>query len=173
MILYQFNLYFYTNNTERYKIDKDGYNTWTNGGVFGGDVTILNSLGAELILNRSGSWGQGGAGIRLPTNTANTDYWTFGMLPNSTNNIYLTRNGTNYLTIDQYTGYNTWTNGGSFGGDVEVAGSIKIADDTTTASASNVGAIRYRTSGSNSYADMCMQTDSSTYEWVNIVQNNW
>jgi len=24
-----------------------------------------------------------------------------------------------------------------------------------------------------SYVDMCMQTGSATYEWVNITQNNW
>jgi len=52
-------------------------------------------------------------------------------------------------------------------------GSVKVADDSDSASSSNVGALRYRTSGNNSYVDMCMQTGASTYEWVNIVQNNW
>ena len=48
-----------------------------------------------------------------------------------------------------------------------------MADDTDAASADKVGTLRYRTSGNNSYVDMCMQTGATTYEWVNIVQNNW
>ena len=45
--------------------------------------------------------------------------------------------------------------------------------DTDTASAAKVGTLKYRVSGNNSYVDMCMQTGAATYEWVNIVQNNW
>ena len=56
---------------------------------------------------------------------------------------------------------------------LDVNGGIRMADDTATASATNVGTLRYRTSGNNSYVDMCMQTGASTYAWVNIVQNNW
>ena len=56
---------------------------------------------------------------------------------------------------------------------LQVAGGVQMADDTDTASASKVGTLRYRTSGNNSYVDMCMQTGASTYEWINIVQNNW
>jgi hypothetical protein len=56
---------------------------------------------------------------------------------------------------------------------LQVDGAVQVADDTDTASADKVGALRYRTSGNNSYVDMCMQTGASTYAWVNIVQNNW
>jgi hypothetical protein len=56
---------------------------------------------------------------------------------------------------------------------LDVDGGIKMANDLTTASSSNVGTQRYRTNGNNSYVDMCMQTGASTYEWINIVQNNW
>lgn len=56
---------------------------------------------------------------------------------------------------------------------LDVNGGVRIANDSTTASATNVGTLRYRTSGNNSYVDMVMQTGASTYEWVNIVQNNW
>lgn len=52
-------------------------------------------------------------------------------------------------------------------------GSIQMGDDADAASASKVGTLRYRTSGNNSYVDMCMQTGATTYAWVNIVQNNW
>jgi hypothetical protein len=52
--------------------------------------------------------------------------------------------------------------------------SIKIANDTSTASSSNVGTMRYRTDGSNnSYLEMVMQTGESTYEWVIVKQNTW
>ncbi len=54
-----------------------------------------------------------------------------------------------------------------------VTGSIQMSDDTDTASASKVGTQRYRTSGNNSYVDMCMQTGATTYEWINILENNW
>lgn len=56
---------------------------------------------------------------------------------------------------------------------ITAGGSIKMGDNTSAASASNVGSMRYRTSGNNSYMDMSMQTASSTYEWVNVVQNSW
>lgn len=56
---------------------------------------------------------------------------------------------------------------------LDVAGGIKIADDTDAAAVTKVGTIRYRTSGNNSYMDMCMQTGASTYEWVNIKTNSW
>ena len=56
---------------------------------------------------------------------------------------------------------------------LQVAGGIQMADDTDTASADKVGTLKYRVSGNNSYVDMCMQTGAATYEWVNIVQNNW
>ena len=59
---------------------------------------------------------------------------------------------------------------------LEVAGGIKVANDSDAASADKVGTLRYRESiedVSYSYVDMCMRTGASTYEWVNIVQNNW
>lgn len=56
---------------------------------------------------------------------------------------------------------------------LHVDGGIQLANDLDTASASKVGTFRYRTSGNNSYVDMCMQTAATTYAWVNIVQNNW
>jgi hypothetical protein len=56
---------------------------------------------------------------------------------------------------------------------LDVNGGVRIADDTATASATNVGTLRYRADANNSHVDMCMQTGASTYEWINIVQNNW
>lgn len=56
---------------------------------------------------------------------------------------------------------------------LQVNGGVQMADDTDTASAAKVGTLRYRADANNSYVDMCMQTGASTYEWINIVQNNW
>ena len=56
---------------------------------------------------------------------------------------------------------------------LQVNGGVQMADDTDTASADKVGTLRYRADANNSYVDMCMQTGASTYEWINIVQNNW
>lgn len=56
---------------------------------------------------------------------------------------------------------------------LHVDGAVQVGNDTDAASADKVGALRYYTSGNNSYVDMVMQTDASTYAWVNIVQNNW
>ena len=56
---------------------------------------------------------------------------------------------------------------------LQVAGGIQMADDTTTASADKVGTLRYYDDANNSYVDMCMKTGSTTYAWINIVQNNF
>ena len=56
---------------------------------------------------------------------------------------------------------------------LQVNGGVQLANDTAVAWAGKVGTFRYRTSGNNSYVDMCMQTGASTYAWVNIVTNSW
>ena len=56
---------------------------------------------------------------------------------------------------------------------LDVGGGIKMADDATAASATNVGTQRYREDANNSYVDMCMRTGAATYAWINITQNNW
>ena len=58
-------------------------------------------------------------------------------------------------------------------GNAKVSGSVQVGDDSATASATNVGATRYRSDANNSYMDMVMQTGASTYAWVNVVQNTW
>lgn len=56
---------------------------------------------------------------------------------------------------------------------LQVNGGIQLANDTSSPSLYKAGTFRYRTSGNNSYVDMCMQTGASTYAWVNIVTNSW
>jgi len=96
--------------------------------------------------------------------------------------------GSGVLKLDSYPGIEITTagydniidNSGRWGigttspaSKLDVNGGIRMANDSSTASASNVGTLKYYTSGNNSYVDMCMQTGASTYAWVNIVQNNW
>lgn len=56
---------------------------------------------------------------------------------------------------------------------LDVNGGIKMGDTNVTPSAANVGTMRYRVSGNNSYVDMIMQDGATSYTWVNIVQKNW
>jgi hypothetical protein len=56
---------------------------------------------------------------------------------------------------------------------LDVAGGIRMADDSTAASATNVGTQRYRETTGASYVDMVMRTGAATYEWINIVRNVW
>lgn len=56
---------------------------------------------------------------------------------------------------------------------LDVDGGIKMGDTNVTPSAANVGTMRYRVSGNNSYIDVIMQDGASSYTWVNIVQKNW
>ncbi len=56
---------------------------------------------------------------------------------------------------------------------LDVNGGVRCANDTDVASADKVGTLRYRTSGNNSYVDMCMQTGASTYSWENIITKSW
>ena len=60
---------------------------------------------------------------------------------------------------------------------LDVAGGVKVANDTDTASANKEGTLRYRLAPSSpksqSMVDMCMKTGPSSYAWVNIVTNTW
>lgn len=58
-------------------------------------------------------------------------------------------------------------------GRIQASSSVMVGNNTITASAADVGGIRYRVSGNNSYMDMCMKTGNTTYAWVNVVQNQW
>jgi len=61
---------------------------------------------------------------------------------------------------------------------LQVNGGVQLANDYAPPSASKVGTFRYRSASTGmgtyaSYVDMCMQTGTSTYAWVNIVTNSW
>lgn len=87
-----------TNGSERMRI--------TNAGNVGIGATSPSSLleirsgsNARLTINRSGAWAGSPADIKFNTDDAGTDYWTFGMVADSTNNIRLKYNASEYLTI--------------------------------------------------------------------------
>ena len=56
---------------------------------------------------------------------------------------------------------------------LDVDGGIRMANDTQTPASTNVGTMRYYADAFGSYADMIMQTDTTTYGWVNIVRNTF
>jgi hypothetical protein len=56
---------------------------------------------------------------------------------------------------------------------LDVNGGIRVGDDSTAASAVNVGTIRYRSDANNSWVEMVMQTGAATYSWVIIHTNSW
>jgi len=130
-----------------------------------GNVGIGTSSPGKLLELKGGD---NEAAIRLFNDQANT--WD---IQNSTlGKLDFIRGGTNtYMRIDQSGNVGIGTT--SPAAKLDVDGGVRIADDASIASATNVGTLRYRTSGNNSYVDMCMQTGASTYAWVNIVQNTW
>lgn len=94
-------------------------------------------------------------------------------ITNATEGDLLVRNSNTWRNTKQLSGSYSITGSLEVQGTVKTTSSIQVGSNSNTASSSNVGSIRYRTSGNNSYVDMVMQTGASTYEWVNIVQNNW
>jgi hypothetical protein len=56
-------------------------------------------------------------------------------------------------------------------GRLTVTSSVRVGNDAATATSANEGAMRYYTDSLGSYVDMVMETDASTYTWVNIVRN--
>ena len=56
---------------------------------------------------------------------------------------------------------------------LQVDGGVQVGNDEDTASADKVGTIRYRVSGTTSYAEMCMQTGASAFAWIVITSQSW
>lgn len=56
---------------------------------------------------------------------------------------------------------------------LDVDGGIRMGNDTQTPASTNVGTMRYYADAFGSYADMIMQTDNTTYGWVNVVRNTF
>ncbi len=173
-----------------------------NGNVGIGAVAPASKLQVEddlptLILNHNGSTNASRCeisarklGVVSPTPIGTINWSTGYAGDNSTWSYYNAfNNAHNFLKLAQTEGFIVSLSGsekmrvnqaGNVGigttspsSKLQVNGGVQLANDTATASAGKAGTFRYRTSGNNSYVDMCMQTGSTTWTWVNIVQNNW
>jgi len=67
-------------------------------------LEVNSNSNAEVLINRNGYWGASSAGLKLSTDAVVSNYWTFGMLPNQSNNIYLKKNDRTDLTVLEING---------------------------------------------------------------------
>lgn len=138
-----------------------GVRTRTPGGTSQGVRLGYRDFGGGQYWGRLGIAGA----VNWSAGIANSDGTNFSIGLNNTTT-------TDYVTVVSGSG-NVGIGTATPASKLSVLGSVQVADDTSTAASTNVGSLRYRTSGSNSYTDMVMQTGASTYAWVNIVQNSW
>ena len=154
----------------------------------GDGVYLTNDTGGNLDMYSAGSIkvrmdvnGRFMIGTTTATSNANLTVKDSLAIQNGSNTVLSISTGYGSSFI------NTGTSGGTvnFGaptsyttnvyvqGTIKAASSVQMGNNTAAASAANAGSTRYRVSGNNSYMDMSMRTGSTTYAWVNIVQNNW
>ena len=147
---------------------------WNNTG--NGYLSLLNNTSGNNNIANGGNSGRfisdGVTANTITNNSLYLGYNTKALANNQTNQIVIgydaTGNGSNSVVLGNDSITKT-----TLRGNVSTDGSVQVGDNTDTAIASNVGAMRYRTDGSASYADMCMEVAPSTYEWVNIVTNTF
>ena len=188
----------FVENTENVRIDANG-TSWFNGGNVGigvtGPVTKLevapstsnssiktgtlelqsysvnNAWLADNLYFNGSVWKLRSAGYASQVYFGSGGDITFKRYP--TGSAGGTVVGVNTMQLQSNGNVGIGAAAGAAASKLQVAGGIQMADDAATAVAAKVGTLRYRTSGNNSYVDMCMQTAASTYAWINIVQNNW
>ena len=153
-----------TSPSSKLQVSGDAYVT----GAFGQGVAI-----ASKIQNYGAEFRASGASAQIFFGRSNNSIGSGAIGADSTYvfRVWETTGFSNPFVIEQ--GGNVGIGTTSPSSKLQVAGGIQMADDAATAVAAKVGTLRYRTSGNNSYVDMCMQTAASTYAWINIVQNNW
>jgi hypothetical protein len=162
----------FTNNTEQLTINNVGHVlVGTGAGTSGGDDNMIKAGTSDGFLNIKGGTGKAKVCIGNEAILISAGNTVFSNIDFRTGATSSTNAGSSKMVIDYLgaVGIGTTTPAAK----LDVAGGIKIANDTDAASVTKVGTIRYRTSGNNSYMDMCMQTGASTYEWVNIKTNTW
>ena len=156
---------FYTVSSEAMRIDSTGYV-----GIGTDSPTRMLSVknNSSSLIGDFRSASGNNSFISFSNNASTADQVRLG---STSGNLVLSTNYTERVRIDSTGNVGIGTT--SPDSKLQVDGGIQMSDDTDVASADKVGTMRYRTSGNNSYVDMCMQTDATTYEWINIVQNNW
>ena len=113
--------------------------------------------------------------LQNPFNPSTATYyqitWTISNYSAGTYRFYMRGNVSADFGTRTYVGNGTFTHVMQSGGGGS-AGFLFDARAALTASVDNI-AMTEVTAEDASYADMCMQTGSSTYEWVNIVRNTY
>jgi hypothetical protein len=152
-------------------------------------LNVANNTGSALYVRGDRNVGIGttspGYKLSVSGNIGLTDGVSTGLLALVGGNYYIQNTGA-YSTVFQTNGAERMriTSAGDTGigvttprAKLDVAGGIKVADDTDTAVANKEGTLRYRLAPSSpksqSMVDMCMKTGPSSYAWVNIVTNTW
>ncbi len=150
-------------NTSGYFNTAYGYQSLFNNTTGGNNTAIGGS---------SGSVNSSGFGNTTGSNSVFIGYDTRPLSSGETNQIVIGNSAIGIGSNSVVLGNDSITKT-ILRGNVTTDGSVQVGDNTDTAIASNVGAMRYRTDGSASYADMCMETSGGIYEWVNIVTNTF
>jgi len=153
---------------------------------YGGMVFMTGTSGSESERMRITSIGNVGIGITNPSARIHAEYSGLaGKFVSSQSTGLEVQGGGNGQPIARFKDTSasekvTIASTGSVGiGDtspstkLSVNGGVQIADEPAAASAALVGTLRYRSTANTSFVDMCMQTGSTTYTWVNIVSNFW
>jgi hypothetical protein len=116
--------------------------------------------------------------------TSTTSFIQFSNTTSTADQVRMGSNGTNLVLSTNYTEKMRITSAGDTGigvtnprAKLDVNGGVKVGNDLDGAGSNKVGTLRYRyvpgSPKNYSYVDMCMQTGTSSYAWVNIVQNVW
>ena len=170
------------NNDDDFLLRADDSNTGTSTGTI--NFAVGPTDGIQIGGSGQVTFWQYGSGTFTGTATKNLAVDSSGNVIETDGSIIDGSGTANYVskwsdpnTLTDSVIYDDGTNVGigttSPSSKLQVDGAVQVGNDTDTASADKVGALRYYTSGNNSYVDMVMQTGASTYAWVNIVQNNW
>ena len=127
---------------------------WT---ISGGKANAANSVSYHRIIQ---------SGVQLSNTTLYRLIFTVSNL--TSGGVICVVGGTNGLGVTANGTYIQYVTSASTAGDA-----LQIASNPTfTGSIDNVSLMEV-TEEEASYADMCMQTGASTYEWVNIVRNTY
>ena len=137
---------------------------------FGNDALLLNTTGRYNTAIGDDSLssvttGAGNTGIGQRTGSSISTYSDCIVIGK---NVDIANNADSQLNIGNW----IYGNVGAIGigvttpaSKLDVAGGVKVADDTDVASAAKVGTIRYKDDASNSYTEICMRTGAATYAW--------
>jgi len=115
-----------------------------------GMLEVRSASNAEIVLNRQGVWGSVPLGLKFATDDAVTSNWTFGMLPDNTNNVYLKKNDETLMTFN-YSSSNVGIGTATLasGMKLHVAGTGYFEDNVTVGTGTAASAIRIRDRGAN------------------------